>query len=526
MRIIIILYSLLFVNGLFAQSSAWIGANPENFVKHINQEDLKTHLFTLASSEMEGRETGKPGQKKAADYISSVFKNYGLPAIGDQGTYFQKVTYRTENWEKISLGINGETFRSVKDFYAIPYYNTNLDSFATNEIVFLGYGIDDERYSDYENADVKNKVILIYDGEPIDKDGNSFVTGTSDTSDWTKNWKKKLQVAKAKGVKAVLFIDSDFQENLLKNAQQSLSGYEVQFTDAQIEKEVANSVFLSSTLAKKIVGNQFNSLVKARKKIIRKGKAESVSIACDFGLQLRKNVRSLEGENVLGYIEGVDEQLKDELVVITAHYDHLGKRGESIYFGADDNASGTSTVLEICQAFQEAKKIGQGPRRSVLVMLVSGEEKGLLGSKFYAENPVFPIENTIANVNVDMVGRTDEKHAGNPDYIYVIGADRLSSELHQINENANTTHTQLELDYTYNLESDPNRYYYRSDHYNFAEKGVPAIFYFSGTHTDYHRTSDTPEKIDLKKMEKIGKLVFYTSWGLANRDERIKVDKK
>jgi Zn-dependent M28 family amino/carboxypeptidase len=158
-------------------------------------------------------------------------------------------------------------------------------------------------------------------------------------------------------------------------------------------------------------------------------------------------------------------------------------------------------------------------------MLVSGEEKGLLGSQYYVENPIFPLAQTIANVNIDMVGRTDEQHADNPDYIYVIGSDRLSSELHEINETMNAAHTRLELDYTYNDENDPNRYYYRSDHYNFAERGIPAIFYFSGTHEDYHQTTDDAHKIQFDKMEKIARLVFYVTWELANREKRIEADK-
>jgi Zn-dependent M28 family amino/carboxypeptidase len=227
----------------------------------------------------------------------------------------------------------------------------------------------------------------------------------------------------------------------------------------------------------------------------------------------------------MGYVEGSDPVLKHEMVIVTAHYDHLGRRGDNIYYGADDNGSGTSTVLEVAQAFVEARRLGYGPRRSVLFLLVSGEEKGLLGSEYYVNHPVFPLENAIANVNVDMVGRIDQKHQSNPNYIYVIGSDRISSDLHAINEQANATYTQLELDYTYNAESDPNRYYYRSDHYNFAERGIPAVFFFNGTHADYHRTSDTVDKINFEKMALIGKLIFHTSWELANRDERIRRDR-
>ncbi|MFC2176742.1 M28 family peptidase, partial [Bacteroidota bacterium] len=227
-------------------------------------------------------------------------------------------------------------------------------------------------------------------------------------------------------------------------------------------------------------------------------------------------------ENVLGYLEGGDK--KDELVIISAHYDHLGKRGEVIYNGADDDGSGTAAILEMAQAFAQAKKEENGPRRSVLFLAFSGEEKGLLGSEYYSNNPVFPLKSVIADLNIDMIGRIDQRHAPDSNYVYIIGSDKLSSELHQINDKANTTYTQLELDYTYNDENDPNRFYYRSDHYNFAKNGVPVIFYFTGVHKDYHRPSDTIEKIMFGKTEKITRLIFHTAWELANREERIKLD--
>jgi len=289
-------------------------------------------------------------------------------------------------------------------------------------------------------------------------------------------------------------------------------------------EKYANSCYISTNVAKAIMGKRAKRVFKARDKIRKKGVSKSVTLKTDFKLVQKKNERTLIGDNVLGYIEGSDPKLKDEVVVVTAHYDHLGKRGDDIYNGADDNGSGTTTVLEVAEAMVEAKKQGVGPRRSVLIMLVTGEEKGLLGSQYYAEHPIFPIENTVANVNVDMVGRVDEKYIENPNYIYVIGSDRLSTELHDINETANKKYTNLVLDYTYNDDDDPNRYYYRSDHYNFAEKGIPAIFYFNGTHDDYHRTSDTIEKINFEKMEIIGKLVFHTTLELANRDKRIEVN--
>ena len=242
----------------------------------------------------------------------------------------------------------------------------------------------------------------------------------------------------------------------------------------------------------------------------------------DFLKKMLGKNKYIKGENVLGFIEGTD--LKEELIIITAHYDHLGKHEEKVYNGADDDGSGTVATLEIAEAFMLAKKEGSGPRRSVLIMPVSGEEKGLLGSKYYTDHPIYPLENTVANLNIDMIGRVDDWHE-NGDYVYLIGADMLSQELHDISEQTNDQYIGLELDYTFNAEDDPNRYYYRSDHYNFAKNNIPVIFYFNGVHEDYHKVTDTVEKIDFNKTQTITRLVFLTAWELANRDERIQLNK-
>ena len=242
----------------------------------------------------------------------------------------------------------------------------------------------------------------------------------------------------------------------------------------------------------------------------------------DFLKKMLGKNKYIKGENVLGFIEGTD--LKEELIIITAHYDHLGKHEDKIFNGADDDGSGTVATLEIAEAFMSAKKEGNGPRRSVLIMPVSGEEKGLLGSKYYTDHPIYPLENTVANLNIDMIGRVDDWHE-NGDYVYLIGADMLSQELHDISEQTNDQYIGLELDYTFNAEDDPNRYYYRSDHYNFAKNNIPVIFYFNGVHEDYHKVTDTLEKIDFNKIQTITRLVFLTAWELANRDERIQLNK-
>ncbi|MCD9610446.1 M28 family metallopeptidase [Tenacibaculum maritimum] len=230
-----------------------------------------------------------------------------------------------------------------------------------------------------------------------------------------------------------------------------------------------------------------------------------------------------DSENVIAYIKGSEKP--KEVIIISAHLDHEGIKDGKIYNGADDDGSGTVAILEIAQAFKQAAKAGKRPKRSVVFLHVTGEEKGLLGSKYYTENPIFPLANTVANLNIDMVGRVDELHKETPNYVYLIGSDKLSTTLHNISEEMNKKYMHINLDYTYNDENDPNRFYYRSDHYNFAKHNIPIIFYFNGVHEDYHQPSDTPDKIDYDLLENRTRLVFYTAWELANRNERIIADK-
>jgi Zn-dependent M28 family amino/carboxypeptidase len=498
------------------------------YAQTIKEEELRSILTVLASDEMEGRETASEGQKRAEQFIVNKLKSFGIPAIDREGVtdgYLQQIPFTREEWGKVSLSANGEEFIHLRDFYAFRSVNMNLPETSKDEVVFLGYGIEDEKYSDYEGVDVKDKVIMILLGEPKDKTGKSWITGDKKMSEWSSDWKMKLRVAKDKGAAAVLVIDPFTGDNIGRFRRWLVEPSVAVGTPNNEELATANSFYISPEMARSLMGKS-KKLAKATKRISKKGTPYSFSFPCDITLQQEKLQSQTYSTNIMAFIEGSDEALKEEIVVISAHYDHLGKRGTEVYNGADDNGSGSTALIELAEAYAKAKKAGEGPRRSVLLMWLTGEEKGLLGSEYYVNHPIFPLENTIVDVNVDMIGRVDEAHEDNPKYIYVIGADRLSSELHEINEAANRTYTHLELDYTFNAEDDPNRYYYRSDHYNFAELGIPAIFYFSGVHDDYHKITDTVEKIQFDKMEIIARLVFHTSWALANRDKRIVVDKK
>ncbi len=462
------------------------------FAETITVEDLTEHLTEIASDAYEGRETAMPGQKKAAQYIENHFKNIGLqPGLGKDG-YQQSFPVDLKDPKKVELYINGNRFNFLEDFFYLGNMNDTI--FQDKEIVFIGYGIDQEGFSDYKNIDVKGKIVLVKEGLPE----NSKI----DLS-WS-NWRNKLEAATQHGAIAMFTLQDNFDERVdqirmfIENPRMQLHNKGNQ----QYKKTLPN-IYISNESFRKV-----SKLDDKKGKVLNEKATINIQIS-----------QMLYSENVLGFLEGTD--LKDEIIVISGHYDHIGYDNGEICNGADDDGSGTVALLEIAEAFMKAKKEGNGPRRSILFLSVSGEEKGLLGSDYYTQNPVYPLENTVANLNIDMIGRKDSLH-DNDNYVYLIGADRISKDLHEISEKVNEKLIQMELDYTYNKESDPNHFYYRSDHYNFAKNGIPVIFYFSGVHEDYHKPTDDVEKILFPKLAKTTKLIFYTAWEIANRKERLR----
>jgi hypothetical protein len=472
----------------------------EEYANSITAVELKQHLSVIASDEYEGRETGKKGQIMTAEYLKNEFKKDGV-APGNNGSYFQNFPLLETSIPQAKISIHGNTYEFSKEFY---FFNslTKMEGFdiKSKEIIDLNYGILDENRDDYKSKLIKGKTVLIN------------LDTLENYEAW--NWRKKLQIAKDKGVKMVLFTSKNFRKNLTRlDHYLNKSSLNLVNNKKEEKKENIMFMFISDELKMDI----FNSSETEESIIIKQPKFNSFQF--DY-----KNTNSIVNtSNVLGFVEGSDPELKNEIVILTAHYDHLGIKNGEVYNGADDDGTGTVALLELAEAFQKAKNDGNGPKRSILIMPVSGEEKGLLGSKYYSENPVFPIANTVVDLNIDMIGRLDENHK-KPNYVYLIGADKISKELHYVSEAANKTYSKLDLDYTFNDENDPNRFYYRSDHYNFAQKGIPVIFYFSGVHEDYHKASDEIDKIMFDKVEKITKLVFYTAWEVANKPARLIID--
>jgi hypothetical protein len=500
----------IFPISLFAQQADSVAMR---YSKNITAAAMSKNLHVIASDAYEGRETGKKGQKMAADYIAAQFKAAGIPPY-KENTYFQEFPLNIIMPQPAEVNINGKQFFGNKDYYNFP--GQSEQKIETDNVLFLGYGIEEPKFNEYEGLDVKDKVLMILAGEPFTKEGQSLITGKTTPSMWSTYYKTKLEKAREKGVQALFIIVDDVAKDLVDNKHR----LESSSMRLDLGKNEMPVIYISKEMANAILKK--NKVEKLKQKISKSGKPLNVLAKTKLIINIKNNSQKITSENVLAYIEGTD--LKEELIVVTAHYDHLGISGTVVFNGADDDGSGTVAVINMAETFAKAKKEGHGPRRSMLFMTVAGEEKGLLGSSYYTDHPEFPLKNTVCDLNIDMIGRVDEKHANNPNYIYLIGSDKLSSQLHNISESENKLHDNLELDYTYNDEKDKNRFYYRSDHYNFAKNGIPVIFYFNGVHADYHKETDEVEKINFDKMEKITRLVFFTAWELANRNERIVVD--
>ncbi len=508
----------------FAQESVSLDSTAYHFANTITPSDLKQHLSIIASDAYEGRETGKKGQKMAADYISNVFKQENLAAPVGDTSYFQVFPVEETSWANPYISIKGKKYEFLKDFYTLSSLaeDTELDF---KKVIFAGYGIESERYNDYKKLDVKGKVVLVLGGEPESDDSLYLVSGGQQPSRFSNSFfggiQAKREIAAQHGAKALLIIDEDFAANL-QRYKPYLSQPSMELINDQPENETITTdvALVSEKLGQALMGRKDIADVAAR--IAKQASPQTFKIRKKGTLVFEQQVAHLNSSNVLGYMEGTD--LKDEVIVISAHYDHIGITDGQINNGADDDGSGTVSIMEIAQAFSKAKAAGNGPRRSILFLSVSGEEKGLFGSEYYTDHPVFALANTVTDLNIDMIGRIDDEHRQDSSYVYIIGSDKLSTELHAINEKMNQTYTHLDLDYTYNDPSDPNRFYYRSDHYNFAKHDIPIIFYFNGVHADYHQPTDTIEKISFDMMAQRAKLVFYTAWQLANQDKRIEVD--
>lgn len=482
----------------------------------IDGKKMKAMLTFVAADELQGRDTGDRGLKIAAKFLESQYLLAGLTPAPGQESMLQKIpviksTLDTTTSMTLASGDDKESsqqFWVYRDFLATSKHPESLQVQAP--LVFAGFGYANPamKYDDFKNVDIRDRVLLVLDGTPKDQDLQKL-----NLIDRLRKLRaqrdKKAEFAQKAGAAAVLFISQDL--NLEESRLQRWLG-RPNFRLEEDPQELPQLV-LTEQAANLILQHHNLTADSLRQKI--RADFQPVSFLLQeitVQIDLKIHAENITTQNVVAYLEGSDAKLKTEAVVFGAHYDHIGV-GENgdIYNGADDDGSGTVAVLEIARAFAQNSV---RPRRSLLFVSHAGEEKGLVGSRYYTNHPLIALENTAAQLNMDMIGRNDTNS------IYIIGSNFLSNELHQVNEAANDE-IGLELDYTYNTLSDPQRFYFRSDHYNYAKHGIPIIFYFSGTHEDYHKPTDTIEKINFVKMEKVARLVYLTGWQVANLDHRL-----
>jgi hypothetical protein len=476
MRKLLVLF-LSFVTVLAAAQ----GIDANTAAKAITAAGLKEHLSIIAGAEMQGRETGTEGERKAAAYLTSQYKKFKLKP-GNNCSYSLPFTLYQDKVLSSTLKVNGEVYTLDKDYW-VSASSVPQKALNTNAIIFVG-----NDFNDKSTADVKGKLLV--------------ATESKERSIY------KIMAAQKLGALGIIIIASSnpsSPSNL--NGRLSL-------------KPSTASNFVSMTVSKNLGS-----------RLLGGSKDYSDQELADVPKAVYTTTIDWTAEHSSSEIPSADvmavlpsKEKTDEYMFVTSHYDHEGIKNGVIYYGADDDGSGTASVVAIAQAFAEASKKGFSPKRNIVFMNVSGEEKGLLGSQYYSEHPVYPLEKTSVDLNIDMVGRIDPTYKGDSmNYVYLIGEDKLSSDLQPITDKVNKNYN-MELDRRFNDPNDTNRFYYRSDHYNFAAKGVPVIFYFNGTHADYHKPTDTVEKINFDLMEKRVRIIFETAWEMATREEMLKRD--
>src|SRR5947207_12210199 len=501
------------------EAPAVLPAVPATDVDSITSTELRMHLEFLASNELGGRYTLSPSLGVAARYLASHLKAYGFHGAGDHGDFLQHfdlVSSRPDPAKSsLALTVNGQTTKSgFGDFITLGGSGSGT---AEGPIVFVGYGISSpsQKHDDYANLDVKGKIVLVASGLPEGVDRSRL--GRDESGD---------AAAAAHGAIGVIAIPAQRMTDFMKN--RNFKDFALR-ESVRLAKDIDNRVpvvILGAELVEKFlpsVGLSLKDIHEAEKKHLA---LAPKTLDASANIILVSDSSRVVAQNVVGVLEGTDPKLKHEYVVFSAHYDHLktSDKGE-IYPGADDDGSGTTAVLTSAHALAL-----DPPKRSVLVVFHAGEELGLLGSEYNTDfSPAIPLEKIVADLNIDMIGRSKplgdkesaDEHLTDANTVYLVGSDRSSKELHKLSEQTNSDYQKLYLDYYYNDPANPERIYFRSDHWNYAKHGIPVIFYFDGTHVDYHKPTDTVNKIDFTKLTNVTRLVFETGWRIANLDHRL-----
>ncbi|MGI8849839.1 MAG: M28 family peptidase [Pyrinomonadaceae bacterium] len=531
-----LLFTFIFQSSASAQTATKAKSPARNASDTITAAQLKDYLYFVASDEMEGRNTPSRGLDITAKFMATLLSRWGFKPAGDDGTFFQKIALvrNQVDPDKAQVEINGQKLAYGTDFLA------DANSGAVNApLVFAGNGwyVKSKNIDPLKDMDVRGKTVVIYsDNYPRGINPQELLASGKQGEDWS----DPSTYAKQKGAAGLIVVSPPNPQTSWENRRRSREGgrLSVEKLNVSIGGAPIPTIYLTEKAAVTMFEGETTELAKINETYASTAPLNAFNFSANKKMNIsvaaKKEVTMTQ--NVVALWEGSDSQLKNEMVAVGAHYDHDGIRpnaqgADKIWNGADDDGSGTVAVLAIGEALAKATK---RPKRSVLLVWHAGEEKGLWGSKYFNKFPTVNIKNVVAQLNIDMIGRSRKTTDTNPknkslsgeDEIYVIGSEMMSSKLGEVTKSINDSFLKLGYNYKYDDPKDTNQFFFRSDHYHYAVNGIPIVFWFDGEHEDYHQASDHADKIDYRKMEKVSRTIFLTMWEIADLQTRPVVDKQ
>ncbi|MDQ2937334.1 MAG: M28 family peptidase [Acidobacteriota bacterium] len=504
---------------------------------NISAAQLKDYLSFIASDVMEGRDTPSRGLDTVAQFLAMNLSRWGLKPAGDDGTFFQKFAVRRDVIDKAesSVQLNGQPLTLGDDY--IPL--SRLGDIPAAPLVFAGNGwfIKSKNIDAYKGIDAKGKIAVIF----APPQGLPRGISSSDLQGRRgEDWMNAGEYAQKQGVAGIVIVpDFQYIANWERNRNRITERGTTRVEDFQAASGPPEppGIVASPRLANALFQGERQPATLIFESTYGGQPPEPFALNPEKKLSIKVMAKSdgTPTQNVVAVFEGSDPLLKNEYVALGAHYDHVGVgapvNGDSIYNGADDDGSGTTALLAMAEALS---KTSIRPKRSVLFVWHAGEEKGLWGSHYFTSYPTIPLDKIVTQLNIDMIGRSKKEGDTNPknrelsgpNEIYVIGSRMMSTELGDLTERVNKQYLNVRFDYRYDDPNDPNRFFFRSDHYNYARKGIPIVFFFDGVHEDYHQLGDSVDKIDFQKMQNVTRTVYMILWEIANRPTRPTVDKQ
>lgn len=542
----ILVFAFIFPSSLLAQTATKSGSDAMKAAENITAKQMSDYLYFIASDEMEGRDTPSRGLDTTAKFIGMNLSRWGFKPAGDNGTYYQKIALRRDAVDAAatSVDINGQKYGYGEDLLRLSGSSTGAMSGA---VVYAGNGwlVKSKNLNPYQSIDVKGKYIAVYSEGAVSQRNlvpmpegvtQADLTGTRGT-----DWADPVTYARANGAAGIIVLPTKFWQDNWAGVSQAFGRsrtYVEKFAQPAAGAPSAAPALTVFVASPKLAGALFTG--EAGNPLSGATNSFDLNASKKLNINLVIKPETIMTQNVVAIWEGSDPTLKTEMVAVGAHYDHVGNtpqggcrpvNGDGLCNGADDDGSGTTGVLAMAEALAKSPK---RPKRSILFVWHCGEEKGLWGSQYFTNYPTVDLKNVIAQLNIDMIGRSKkaddtepkDKDLSGENAIYVIGSQMMSSQLGKTVADINNSYLKLNYDLRYDDPKDPNRFFFRSDHFNYAQKGIPITFWFDGVHVDYHQPSDSPDKIDYEKMQKVARTIFLTMWELSDTKDRPKIDKQ